>query len=107
MEHHFNFHHNPNIHHSPPPAALSPSAGAQSVPGRRTPLGTVGLGGFFAQPHASSSHVPTDENKPRISPDKHMAGHSMDQSGPSGLSGPSGKQKNRQGKAVRLNINAR
>lgn len=71
---------------------------------KRTPLGTVGLGGFFAQPHASSSsHQPhSDENKP--------SGliHSSELSLPSG-SGVSnnGKQKARQGKSVRLNINAR
>lgn len=47
-----------------PGPASSPS---QSVPGRRTPLGTVGLGGFYAQAHSSgSSHAShhTDENRP-------------------------------------------
>lgn len=47
-----------------PGPASSPS---QSVPGRRTPLGTVGLGGFYAQggSHASGSlHIHTDENRP-------------------------------------------
>jgi hypothetical protein len=106
MEHHFNFH----VQQTTPPTSMSPpSGGLQSVPGRRTPLGNVGLGGFYAQPHASSSashHVSTDENKPRISPEKSMA--SMEHPGPSGMGEMSrGKQKNRQGKAVRLNINAR
>jgi class B basic helix-loop-helix protein 4/5 len=73
----------------------------------RTPLGTVGLGGFFAQPHASSSstaHQPhSDENKPST-----IALHGTDSTIPSisGLSS-TGKQKARQGKSVRLNINAR
>jgi hypothetical protein len=72
-------------------------------------LGAVGLGGFFAQPHAStstsSSHQPpqhSDENKPTPSL------HSGDSTIPSvsGLNA-TGKQKARQGKSVRLNINAR
>lgn len=54
--------HHPSLHPGP---ATSPS---QSVPGRRTPLGTVGLGGFYAQgPHSASGtpiHVHTDENRP-------------------------------------------
>lgn len=46
-----------------PGPASSPS---QSVPGRRTPLGTVGLGGFYAQGGHSSAavHIHTDENRP-------------------------------------------
>lgn len=44
--------------HSPP----------QSVPGRRTPLGAVGLGGFYmqgGQPPPPPQHCyPTDENQP-------------------------------------------
>lgn len=44
--------------HSPP----------QSVPGRRTPLGAVGLGGFYmqgGQPPPQPQHCyPTDENQP-------------------------------------------
>lgn len=48
-------------HHLIEPSNSPPS---QSVPGRRTPLGTVGIGGFFAQP-GSSSHLPqSDENHP-------------------------------------------
>lgn len=50
----------PGMHPAP---ATSPS---QSVPGRRTPLGAVGIGGFYAQgAHASgSTHKLTDENRP-------------------------------------------
>ena len=57
----------------PPPPSISIHPGpatspSQSVPGRRTPLGTVGLGGFYAQSgHASGSGVHgmhTDENRP-------------------------------------------
>ncbi|XP_058059327.1 class E basic helix-loop-helix protein 23 [Anopheles bellator] len=99
----FNFHLGPSAAHSVhghhPEQTPSPP---QSVPGRRTPLGTVGLGGFYAQPHASSS-THTDENRPSgsaESPPPHL--HH-----PSGSSGVGGKQKNRQGKTVRLNINAR
>lgn len=45
-----------------PGPATSPS---QSVPGRRTPLGTVGLGGFYAQgPPSAHAVVHTDENRP-------------------------------------------
>lgn len=51
---------------SGPPAAYS-SEHTQSAPGRRTPLGAVGLGGFYfqqqPQPHASSSAL-SDENRP-------------------------------------------
>lgn len=43
----------------PPAPAASPT---QSVPGRRTPLGTVGIGGFYAQSAISPSI--TDENLP-------------------------------------------
>uniref|UniRef100_A0A182TAN3 BHLH domain-containing protein n=1 Tax=Anopheles maculatus TaxID=74869 RepID=A0A182TAN3_9DIPT len=98
----FNFHLGPpashGVHsHHPEPTPSPP----QSVPGRRTPLGTVGLGGFYAQPHAaSSSH--TDENRPSGSSESPPPHHHA--SVPPG--GP-GKQKNRQGKSVRLNINAR
>lgn len=38
------------------------------VPGRRTPLGTVGLGGFYFQgvcgPNLSGHAPPSDENSP-------------------------------------------
>lgn len=39
----------------------------QSVPGRRTPLGAVGLGGFYmqgGQPPPPQHCYPTDENQP-------------------------------------------
>lgn len=75
------------------------------VPFFRTPLGTVGLGGFFAQPHASSSQ--SDENKPGSSSHGHSSEQSVVPSGSSMGNSGNGKQKNRQGKSVRLNINAR
>ncbi|CAB0035330.1 unnamed protein product [Trichogramma brassicae] len=121
--------HHPS-HHPPPTASAGAGASTAAsgpganvvyssespvvgVPGRRTPLGAVGLGGFYfqqqpaahqqqqqqqqqQQPHASSSgnNVPTDENRP--------------ESGSSRLNCPSSKMKTtRQGKNVRLNINAR
>lgn len=112
----------------PGPTASPP----QSVPGRRTPLGSVGLGGFYAQ--GLGMLPPGDENKPdsgagavleKTSPSL-MIGPSTSSGGPgsntmtalgvvpggggSGNNGGSsggGKQKNRQGKTVRLNINAR
>lgn len=64
----------------------------------------MGLGGFFAQPHASSSTHHSDENKPSTSTMAHTAEVPL----PSASGMPNaGKQKNRQGKSVRLNINAR
>ncbi|CAG9799197.1 unnamed protein product [Chironomus riparius] len=99
--HHFNFHlnHSQTLNHPPPPTSSPP----QSVPGRRTPLGTVGIGGFFAQPHAASSHqIHTDENKPSSL----IHGPDLNAPSGSGISNTS-KQKARQGKSVRLNINAR
>ncbi|XP_018334797.2 class E basic helix-loop-helix protein 22-like [Agrilus planipennis] len=78
----------------------------EEVPGRRTPLGTVGVGGFFY--FQNSNNVggpsgPSDENSPEPggSNRSQQPGHSGSQN--TGL----GKSKNRQGKAVRLNINAR
>lgn len=44
-----------------PAPATSPS---QSVPGRRTPLGAVGIGGFYAQGSIAQQHTLTDENQP-------------------------------------------
>ncbi|XP_046805648.1 class E basic helix-loop-helix protein 22 [Lucilia cuprina] len=109
------------------------SSPPQSVPGRRTPLGSVGLGGFYAQ--GLGMLPPGDENKPDSG-----VGTAMDKSSPNLMLAPStsssgigtstaggliasgsggggsssgsaggggGKQKNRQGKTVRLNINAR
>ncbi|KAH8262764.1 hypothetical protein KR044_000137 [Drosophila immigrans] len=113
-------------HGHPAPTASPP----QSVPGRRTPLGSVGLGGFYAQGLGMSSQqqsmTPTDENKPgpssgekplsptavaiaAISGGTTTAAMSsvVGGGGGPGGSGAGGKQKNRQGKTVRLNINAR
>ncbi|EFN67458.1 Class B basic helix-loop-helix protein 5 [Camponotus japonicus] len=82
---------------SGPPTAYS-SEHTQSAPGRRTPLGAVGLGGFYfqqqPQPHASSSAL-SDENRP----DERPTG--------SRLNCPPKSKTTRQGKSVRLNINAR
>ncbi|KAL0099433.1 hypothetical protein PUN28_020159 [Cardiocondyla obscurior] len=82
---------------SGPPAAYS-SEHPQSAPGRRTPLGAVGLGGFYfqqqPQPHASSSAL-SDENRPDERPSA------------SRLNCPPKSKTTRQGKSVRLNINAR
>lgn len=60
----------PNAQIQPAPA-ISPS---QSVPGRRTPLGTVGIGGFYAQSALSPSHVQhqTDENLPSGSRERYV-----------------------------------
>uniref|UniRef100_A0A182TTP4 BHLH domain-containing protein n=1 Tax=Anopheles melas TaxID=34690 RepID=A0A182TTP4_9DIPT len=98
----FNFHLGPPASHTghghhPEPTPSPP----QSVPGRRTPLGTVGLGGFYAQPHASSA-THTDENRPSGSAESPPPHHHVPVP-----PGAGGKQKNRQGKSVRLNINAR
>lgn len=96
----FNFHLAASQVH-PDPTSSPP----QSVPGRRTPLGAVGLGGFYAQP-GSSMHPPhTNENRP-IERTIRGPGRGSGAGGASGGNG-NGKQKNRQGKTVRLNINAR
>lgn len=52
-----------------PVPTTSPS---QSVPGRRTPLGTVGIGGFYAQSSSTHSHHHTDENLPGGSSEKYV-----------------------------------
>lgn len=52
-----------------PVPTTSPS---QSVPGRRTPLGTVGIGGFYAQSSLAHSHHHTDENLPGGSSEKYV-----------------------------------
>lgn len=60
----FNFHMAAPLTQGVHPApATSPS---QSVPGRRTPLGAVGIGGYYAQgAHAATAtHTHTDENRP-------------------------------------------
>ncbi|XP_065357513.1 class E basic helix-loop-helix protein 22 [Calliphora vicina] len=111
------------------------SSPPQSVPGRRTPLGSVGLGGFYAQ--SLGMLPPGDENKPdsgvgaamdKASPNLMLAASTSGSgsgtvpssvtglgasssgggaSSSSGGAGGGGKHKNRQGKTVRLNINAR
>lgn len=119
------------------------SSPPQSVPGRRTPLGSVGIGGFYAQGLGMlTQSTPGDENKPEtaigleksstmaslMAPSHNLlcsstdtntgvgnsAGASATASATVGITlpnmsslGASGKQKNRQGKSVRLNINAR
>ena len=57
----------------PPAPAVSPT-GRQSVPGRRTPLGNVGIGGFYAQSALSPSHIQhqTDENLPSGSRERYL-----------------------------------
>ncbi|CAD6999111.1 unnamed protein product [Ceratitis capitata] len=121
----------PNLMSTHPGPTASPP---QSVPGRRTPLGAVGLGGFYAQSMGMSQQgaMPTDENKPspsalsasgggggggggvmgpaRKSPPQSLSGGTTTVAPGSGSSGGGsggGKQKNRQAKTVRLNINAR
>lgn len=105
----------------PVPVPEPTSSPPQSVPGRRTPLGTVGLGGFYAQGHSSTSmHTHTDENrvggtsrylftifyKNKDKLMKFLFRTPSHSSAPSMIPGV-GKHKNRQGKTVRLNINAR
>lgn len=113
----------PNLMSGHPGPTSSPP---QSVPGRRTPLGAVGLGGFYAQGLGMSQQgsLPTDENKPspsalaasggamghgHKSPLQSISGGTTTVAASSGTSGGAGggKQKNRQAKTVRLNINAR
>ncbi|XP_053959082.1 class E basic helix-loop-helix protein 22 [Anastrepha ludens] len=114
----------PNLMSGHPGPTSSPP---QSVPGRRTPLGAVGLGGFYAQGLGMSQQgtMPTDENKPspsalaggggggmglgRKSPPQSIAGGTTTVAAGNGSNGGAGggKQKNRQAKTVRLNINAR
>ncbi|XP_050529206.1 class E basic helix-loop-helix protein 22-like [Daktulosphaira vitifoliae] len=84
---------------------------SNQVPGRRTPLSAVGLGGyFFPQPPSS---VASDENSP--SPACQQFNHSSNNDNrisnhgqsSSTMTVTSGKSKSKQGKSVRLNINAR
>ncbi|XP_061398060.1 class E basic helix-loop-helix protein 22 [Musca vetustissima] len=143
----------PNMMAAHPSAHPGPTASPpQSVPGRRTPLGSVGLGGFYAQglgmiQSGGSGMPPGDENKAdsglmvmdksannnlmlappstsgssissllpstagnnnsvRVRGGSGGSGHSESDGGSSSSTG-GGKQKNRQGKSVRLNINAR
>ncbi|KAK6619328.1 hypothetical protein RUM43_009176 [Polyplax serrata] len=91
----------------------SPQSQCQ-IPGRRTPLGAVGLGGFYFPPSLLQQQPsapcvgPRDENSPEpnvSNPNIPPANRGQGQ-----RSNPSGsvtKGKSRQGKLVRLNINAR
>ncbi|XP_022200363.2 class E basic helix-loop-helix protein 22 [Nilaparvata lugens] len=92
------------------------STEAAQVPGRRTPLGAVGLGSFYYPPTASGP--PSDENRPDPGPHpSHVSSRLQQQQQQQQLSGPvvggnssgsaASKSKSRQGKLVRLNINAR
>nr|XP_018913262.1 PREDICTED: class E basic helix-loop-helix protein 22-like [Bemisia tabaci]XP_018913263.1 PREDICTED: class E basic helix-loop-helix protein 22-like [Bemisia tabaci] len=78
------------------------SSESSQVPGRRTPLGAMGLGSYY---YPSGSGGLTDENSPE-SPNAHHL-RLQSQQFTSSLRGSSGKSKSRQGKSVRLNINAR
>ncbi|XP_017769727.1 PREDICTED: class E basic helix-loop-helix protein 23 [Nicrophorus vespilloides] len=70
------------------------------IPGRRTPLGAVGLGGFQFQGPPSDENNPDPAGPPQSrSPQNRTMPNSQVVQG--------GKGKNRQGKSVRLNINAR
>ncbi|XP_022908127.1 oligodendrocyte transcription factor 2-like [Onthophagus taurus] len=72
------------------------------IPGRRTPLGAVGLGGFqFQGPHINHG-PPSDENNPDPTRPQSRSPQNRAMQ-----NNPQGKGKNRQGKSVRLNINAR
>ncbi|KDR08028.1 class E basic helix-loop-helix protein 22 [Zootermopsis nevadensis] len=98
----------------------------QQVPGRRTPLGAVGLGGFYFSsspscpppPNNGSCPLQADENRPESAGSHHQNQqmgqrsnqHQQRSSGMGGIGGGGGsvsKSKSRQGKMVRLNINAR
>ncbi|KAJ8926980.1 hypothetical protein NQ314_020605 [Rhamnusium bicolor] len=87
----------------------SNSTEESQIPGRRTPLGAVGLGGFYfqgCQPNIASHGPPSDENNP----DPGCSSQSSNRTQESRVQHPhpsSSKGKNRQGKTVRLNINAR
>ncbi|XP_066138273.1 class E basic helix-loop-helix protein 23 [Euwallacea fornicatus] len=97
-----------------PAPNYSPFPGVNSqeephVPGRRTPLGTVSLGGFYfpgCQQGMTTAHgPPSDENNPDPECSLQNNGRSLESR--SGNSGSNSKGKGRQGKSVRLNINAR
>lgn len=51
-----------------PPPGFAPFAPHSSeegqVPGRRTPLGAVGLGGYYFPQQQANLEAPTDENRP-------------------------------------------
>ncbi|KAI4465677.1 basic helix-loop-helix protein neurogenin-related [Holotrichia oblita] len=88
------------------------------IPGRRTPLGTVGLGGFQfpGGPQHINHGPPSDENNPDPGGHSQSSQHvkktfnicrSPQSRGLVNQQHLPGKSKNRQGKSVRLNINAR
>ncbi|XP_045470088.1 class E basic helix-loop-helix protein 22 [Harmonia axyridis] len=89
-----------------------PNGEDSQIPGRRTPLGAVGLGGFYFQGYPSNlqgNSGPSDENNPESGPSQNMGCRSpQSRPLPSSSQNAAGtKGKNRQGKTVRLNINAR
>ncbi|CAH1998074.1 unnamed protein product [Acanthoscelides obtectus] len=102
-------------HHSPFGANYSSSSQEEGqTPGRRTPLGAVGLGGFYFQGCptnvSNQQEVHSDENNP--DPPGCSAGQAgnrphQDPRMQNSQHATSTKGKNRQGKSVRLNINAR
>lgn len=81
------------------------------VPGRRTPLGTVGLGGYYYP--STGTSIQSNENRPSSQlPSHHHSENRIPESAPAcnnlnTSSSSTGKSKSRQGKLVRLNINAR
>ncbi|KAL1124126.1 hypothetical protein AAG570_001896 [Ranatra chinensis] len=83
--------------------------GSEVGAGRRTPLGTVGVGSPYYFPQQPSQHPPlpqhTDENTPDTN--HHHYHHQNSAGGSTGSVGGPTKGKSRQGKLVRLNINAR
>ncbi|XP_019875068.1 oligodendrocyte transcription factor 2 [Aethina tumida] len=93
------------FHHSPT------SEESQQIPGRRTPLGAVGLGGFYFQgcpPNLAGHGPPSDENNPDpCSSQPNNTRREESRTLPNSQNAPPSKAKNRQGKSVRLNINAR
>ncbi|XP_055379948.1 class E basic helix-loop-helix protein 22 [Condylostylus longicornis] len=122
----------------PPPLTSSqtiigPSSPTQSVPGRRTPLGVVGISGLYCQTTSSNSNMAQSSHQSEnTNPERNISSRSGPYSSgdiPTGIgnrisvgnngnasmipgginttSAHTGKQKNRQGKSVRLNINAR
>lgn len=79
MNPNFNFHlpsvsspQSSQSHISQPSHPVPTTSPSQSVPGRRTPLGTVGIGGFYAQSSSTHAHHHTDENLPGGSSEKYV-----------------------------------
>ncbi|EEB18280.1 Oligodendrocyte transcription factor, putative [Pediculus humanus corporis] len=82
------------------------------IPGRRTPLGAVGLGGFYFPPsllqQQASCSGPRDENSPEPNvSNSNIPSTNRVQTSRNNTTGNVSKGKSRQGKLVRLNINAR